>query len=75
MSSLYGVRDCHIEAPVRMNELLIQGWGGPSVARGDHLRRHGRSGGTNFGGDQLSRDSPTYELQEESLLFHSAVDI
>ena len=50
MSSLYGVRDCHIEAPVRMNELLIQGWGGggPSVARGDHLRRHGRSGGTKY---------------------------
>ena len=73
MSNLYGVRGCqgnNIEAPVRMNELLIQGWGGPSVAKGDHLRRHGRSwgdqifhrgrsGGTNFGGDRLSRDRST----------------
>ena len=69
MNSLYGVRDCHIEAPVRMNELLIQGWGGtvggeggpltaPRTVRGDQVSCRGRSGGTNFGGDQLSRDRP-----------------
>ena len=92
MSNLYGVRDCqgnNIEAPVRMNELLIQGWGGggggggggtvggeggpltaprtvlggpnipPCTVRGDRVFCRGRSGGTNFGGDRLSRDSTT----------------
>ena len=94
MNNLYGVRDCqgnNIEAPVRMNELLIQGWGGtvggeggpltaprtvlggpnipPWTVRGDQVFCRGRSGGTNFGGDRLSRDSTTaqYMAQIQSL--------
>ena len=41
--------------------------GGPSMSswtvRGDHPCRHGRSGGTAFGGDQLMRDSAIQNRQ------------
>ena len=99
MSNLYEVRvfqGNNIEAPVRMNELLIQGLGGgggtvggeggpltaprtvlggpnvpPWTVRGDRVFCRGRSGGTNFGGDRLSRDMRTLEsrLNSRTLVF------
>ena len=100
MSNLYGVRDCqgnNIEAPVRMNELLIQGWGGtvggegrpltaprtvlggpnipPWTVRGDQVFCRGRSRGTNFGGDRLSRDRSTQLLLTRPLSIQRPVKL
>ena len=67
MSNFYGVRDCqgdNIEAPVRMNELLIQGWGTVGGKRGTTYGATDGPRGTKYSavdgpGDQLSRDSAT----------------